>query len=698
MSVLSSRADTVSDGSALVKVSVPDGANIADAKVTLGSTDVTRQFERTNTTTMVGVITGLQAGQNDLAANAGGASTGLKLTNSTKNGPIFSGPQQATWLCRTADIVLPDGSSLGAATDSNCNAPTKVLFLYMPSGASAFKVLPTSADLPADLSKTTTSDGRLVNYIVRLETGTLNRAIYQIAVLFDPQKDKAPNPSGVFTAWNGKLIYTYGGGVGPGYNQSTSTGGVLNGFMLAKGYAVASSSVNVGGNYFNDVYSAEATSMVKERFIEEFGLPIYTMGFGGSGGSMQQYLIANNYPGLLDGINPSLSFPDLFTVVPPTHDCALLDRTFAGSSLTWTEDQKTAVAGFASWKNCNNGKGSSFASDFVNSYTWLAAKRVAPQPTLPNCALAIPDALIYDPVTNPTGVRCNIYDGQKTLLGVDPATGFAKRPWDNVGVQYGLKALNSGKISLDQFIDLNERVGGYDNDGNFQSPRSTANTDALNASYAYGRVNQMQNMAGVPIIDYRAYSETDPNVHDLVRSFMSRNRLIRANGSASNQIIWRAPESAPSPGPSPPQPVVDQVIATMDQWLMNIKRDTQPGTAAEKATRNKPSGLTDGCFDTTGKFISETADVNNSGQCGGMYPVHSDPRLVAGAPLTGDVLKCQLRAIQRNDYSGASDAQYARLNAVFSSGVCDFTKPSVGAAPLLSPWLTYTAPGVAKPL
>ena len=35
--------------------------------------------------------------------------------------------------------------------------------------------------------------------------------------------------------------------------------------------------------------------------------------------------------------------------------------------------------------------------------------------------------------------------------------GFANRPYDNVGVQYGLRALQSGTITAEQFVDLNEK-------------------------------------------------------------------------------------------------------------------------------------------------------------------------------------------------------------------------------------------------
>jgi hypothetical protein len=46
-----------------------------------------------------------------------------------------------------------------------------------------------------------------VPYIVRVETGVIDRAVYQIAALYDGQ---APSPLEPDTSWNGKLIYTFG--------------------------------------------------------------------------------------------------------------------------------------------------------------------------------------------------------------------------------------------------------------------------------------------------------------------------------------------------------------------------------------------------------------------------------------------------------------------------------------------------------
>ncbi len=81
----------------------------------------------------------------------------------------------------------------------------------------------------------------------------------------------------------------------------------------------------------------------------------------------------------------------------------------------------------------------------------------------------------YDPVTNPYGARGDVYDHTVNVYGKirnTPFHGdkrFAQRPLDNVGVQYGLKALNDGVITVDQFLDLNAMIGGFDIDFNHVS-------------------------------------------------------------------------------------------------------------------------------------------------------------------------------------------------------------------------------------
>jgi hypothetical protein len=69
-----------------------------------------------------------------------------------------------------------------------------------------------------------------------------------------------------------------------GWNRQSPTGGVEDNMMLRQGYAVASASLNVFGNNCNDLLASETMMMVKERFIEGYGAPEFTIGWGCSGG------------------------------------------------------------------------------------------------------------------------------------------------------------------------------------------------------------------------------------------------------------------------------------------------------------------------------------------------------------------------------------------------------------------------------
>ena len=126
--------------------------------------------------------------------------------------------------------------------------------------------------------------------------------------------------------------------------------------MLRQGYAVASSSLNVYGNNCNDVLAAETMMMVKERFIEAYGVPRHTIGWGCSGGSYQNHQIADNYPGLLDGIIPGCSFPDVgFGTVPMITDARLLDHYFQEkATVDYSLEEQRAVAGFLNLKTMAN--------------------------------------------------------------------------------------------------------------------------------------------------------------------------------------------------------------------------------------------------------------------------------------------------------------------------------------------------------
>ncbi|MFF4796668.1 DUF6351 family protein [Streptomyces sp. NPDC001276] len=65
-----------------------------------------------------------------------------------------------------------------------------------------------------------------------------------------------------------------------------------------------------------------------------------------------------------------------------------------------------------------------------------------------------------------------------------------------------------------------------------------------------------------------------------------------------------------------------------------------------------------------------------------MYPAYPTPRLVAGAPLTDDVVACRRKPVNSADYAvDFSTAELRRLREIFPTGVCDWSQGRIRAAP-----------------
>lgn len=625
------------------------------------------------------LLTALQAGNNLVRVETDAAAAALTLVNYPITGPIFSGPQQQPYLClhelapgrdgEKRRFAIGNGEFLDdSAMDGNCGITTRTDYVYKSTDTDAgFKALPSAGARPQDLAYTTTNENQNVPYIVRIETGSINRAIYQIALLHDPASG-VPNALAPSPQWNGRLVYTFGGGCEAGYFQGASTAGVLRDSMLAKGYAVASSTLNVnaqGG--CNDVLSAETAMMVKEHFIEAYGEPHYTMGNGGSGGAMQQLLIAGAYPGILDGLLPSMTFPDAVSYFTDAQECASLLRDYVNDpARNLDEETKNIIGGWSMWSTCEQSLGE-------------RPKRVGPD----DCSAEIPVAMEYHPQTNPSGIRCSIYDGMRNIFGeklyadVSAEREFARAPHDNVGVQYGLAALNAGRIDKALFLDLNENIGGWNIDVQAQPQRTEADEDAVRIAYQTGRVtNGAAGLSQVPIIDDRSYLDDIGNFHASVYSFVMRARMERDNGHANNYVVRRHNRD---------MDLADANLELMDRWLANIKADNSHSSTLEKIVRAKPADLQDDCYAANGERIIEEPNFdmtrlfdNTNSPCNKLFPPHAGLRLIAGGPLTNDILKCQLKEIDFADYAVEFTAEeQSRLAIIFPQGVCDWNKPGV---------------------
>ena len=666
--VLSSpRPDLVSGGDTLVEVRTPAGVAARDVELSVNGAVVDVLKPDAERGSLVGLVSGLRNGQNALQVTAtrrnGPAAAieraTLTVVNYPITGPIWSGPHLSPYECRTVE------SGLGPALDANCSAKTKVEYFYKsttpptgaarPGGASAFKPLPSGAR-PADVATTTTIDGKTVPYIVRVESGTINRSIYRIAVLDDP----AAGASGAWKpgpGWNRRLAVTFGGGAGTQYNQGTNQAeAALSDLYLARGFAFMASTELVNQQHGNAVLQGEKLMMLKEHFIEHYGVPKWTVGNGGSDCAIQRLLITQMYPGLLDGLQPTVSFPDSTL---HTADCGLLQNFFKTKTdaSKWSDEKREAVEGLS------KGTCASWERSFVPT---MKATNAA------GCALK--DAsLIYDPVKNPKGARCTINDMRVNIYGRDPKTGFARKPYDNVGIQYGLLGLNKGVLSVDEFLEVNEKIGGTNIDGDFTSARAVGDPIALRAVYASGLMNSGGGgLKNVPILNSRAYSDNRSDIHSRERDLTIRARLQKANGRTDNQVIWVS--GAQNGGPN----LAPHSLDVMTQWLDALAADPAP-LSPDKVVKHKPAEATDAYWNAQGAKIKETANWDPDTGYNKTYPLHLEPRLAAGAPIANDVIKCQLKPIRWSDYKVSfTSAQQARMKAIFPNGVCDYSKPGVG--------------------
>ena len=718
--VLSSPAEYVSGDDARVSVWVPL-VPIHKVEIRVNGEDVTDAFEPAGGPgKLEGVVTDLALGDNLLELGLEHRGIFLPvdevvLTNHPVSGPIFSGSQQEVFLC--ADDGDRANAELGPAIDEDCAVETVVSFKYRTTGGGWADYDP-DAPPPADLAQTTTMDGDTVDYIVRWERGTINRFIYSIAVLSPHEQDET-TPE--LSAWNERLIYYFQGGVGIGHYQGDpSRSRMLYDHGLGLGYAVAYSTGTKTGTHYNLELGGETAIMVKDRFVSAYGNPDYTVGVGGSGGGIQQYVYGQNHRGLIDAGVPQRSYPDMITQTIHTGDCELLERwidtqVFAGNPKWLDWENRTELQGM----NALNGFDNDFlpflppgyppgSSECVNGWRGLSPLVLNPLfGTAPG--ISLPEQI---------GTEWTHFADAINIYGV-AADGFAASTWDNVGVQYGLDALVSGFLGTDEFLDLNAQVGSWKNEpevvqegcpfiledcftdvsglppfpdiwpnvidpwswrnmalspdgGVTPAPRREADPGAIEAAYDRGHVNRGD--VQIPLIDVRDYLEDELDMHNSHQSFAARQRLLDFDGDASNQVIWFT-----EPGGFDPTPLAFEVI---DEWMRNLEARPWKGVAA-----SKPDAAVDTCFDADGTAIHAGDDAwagilddEPEGPCTLVMPPFFTSRIVAGAPITGDVFKCHLISVDDAIAAGFygdvvfDAAQRARLDAIFPTGVCDYSK------------------------
>ncbi|WP_307083817.1 DUF6351 family protein [Sphingomonas faeni] len=736
--ILSGRADMVTDGDALVEVVLPTGAVPANLRVAVGGRDQSSNFALRSNGRVTGLVSGLAAGANVIevtATNNSFAGARLTLTNAGINAPVLLSSHINPYICATPQpgtATVTNASGLSTApTDTQCTTRTETKLYYRTltaagTGGCAFVLpdpSPTAANpnptTPANscfqpyvtgttqaaLIATTTPIGvtAAVPYIVRVERGVINRGIYDLAVLFDPNRPwtfESPQPQ-----WAGKVVHNFGGSTGQPRFQARPNSSWVDDTALSRGYMVAVNSLTDSANNSNRVLVAETVMKMKEHIIEQYGELRGYIGNGASGGAINQNTVASIAPGLLDGLQIQLDFADSVTTAIEVSDCVQLVNFYAGPAWTGLMRQqglsqaqinakKTAINGHLDQLGCHSWSNAFGSANKPGNYQAVlvinAAGALFTSPTVTNnCRL--PAAQVYDPASNPGGIRCSDPDAAIAVWGTAPGTNRANQTNDNVGVQYGLKALQSGAITAEEFVTLNEGVGGSDADSNLIPQRSTADAEGLRIAYRAGILVSGTQVSRVPIIDQRTPDEQ--GIHYNWRSFSQRDRLARDNGgNFGNQVIWRS-----NGGIS----LASRSLVAMDTWLNAL--NAQAPKASTNAVRNqaqilaaKPAAAFDFCYLSTD--TSYSTQVRDFGICDSDPPlvIRSSPRQVAGGPRAEDILKCQLKALNFADYGNITftTEQQSRLRAVFAGGVCDWSRPGgVNQEPSVSPLNFAAGPG-----
>lgn len=706
---VSNRADLISGGDALIEVTLPEGLNAAPT-VTVNDSDVSAAFQRQASGNWLGYISNLELGDNQLVARVDDQAAQLILTNHPSGGPVFSGPQSQPWICAEtqahdgdADTPYVTASGLSAMpTDAQCNTAAEITHYYRTTEECGrdpadprriipcFKTYQASAN-PADVARVTLASGTEIPFIVRVERGAMNRGIYDIAVLDQPGTEWSPFADEA--TWNGKLVYSFGGGSGSPRRQLAPSSSALNEYALSKGYMVSVSNLTDQQLNSNKVVAAETVMMLKEHIAETYGRITFTIGSGCSGGSIMQLTMAGTYPGILDGIQPMCTYPDSYTTGMEITDCVLLDNyfstpEFASFTEGMNEEERAArralIEGHMDDKACG-----AWIRSFSTTNNPGNFKRSDAAPANNNCLL--PLNWVYDAGTNPDGVRCSGTDHDVNILGLTPGEDYARRYSDNTGVQYGLQLLQQGQMSAEEFVTLNEKIGGSDTDLGLVPNRIAADAEAMNIVYRSGMVTDPRQWAKTPIIDLRGNDNS--GIHMNWRAFAVRDRLDRVLGHHDNQIIWRY---GPGLAPPPESGLVELSLDTLDAWITAIKADRSDAPQEVKVIRNKPESAFDFCYigDDFSNKITDQAVCDADP----VLAYYSSPRQVAGGPLAEDVLKCALQPLDRSAYSVTfTDSQWQRLQATFADGVCDWSQPGVGMQPAI-PWQDYSTGDGGKPL
>lgn len=636
-------------------------------------------------------------------------------------------------------VEVRDGSGQLLGWSKDCDAETRFWYYAVDTDGGLHVVREHGEDpigsvedaLPpgVEVATTTTTDGDEVPYLVRHERGVINRFIYSVSMLATEQEVTEGQPGDPDNQlWNGRLLFQFQGGVGIGHSQGRydergARARAIKGDpdRLGMGYAVIYSTGTVTGDHYNLLVGGRTAVAVKDHFVATHGEPDYTVSLGGSGGGIQQYVYAQNHPELLDALVPQRSYPDMTTQTIHVGDCALLDRWMdleaedAGFWADW--DNREILQGLNSIEGYlgDNAEALNGAKDLLQAQLGIDLPRqTGSSECLEGWLGLLPLAMnpVYGDETNwellgdqVDQIERTHWDDAREAYGTDPATGYARVPWDNVGVQYGLRAVADGELTPEQFLEVNAEVGGWKDTpdmvaegvpfeelttvlgriaaergisvqevaiglatgaipfhelfdpwslrnamlspdgGDTPAPRRTGDLEAIANVYDSGLVFRGALPREIPIIEARDYLEHVLDMHNTHQSFAVRQRLLDGQGHHDGQVIWFLDTDDNGDGPT--DAFTHEALDTIAQWQANLAAD--PSLSVAEAA---PALAADRCLAADGTEIARgdgvwagILDDAPEGACAQAFELHSTSRIEAGGPISGDIYKCHLMSV-----------------------------------------------------
>lgn len=647
---------------------------------------------------------------------------------------LYSGPNQYPFYCMSqlsglgqpiVDNQVGEGIKI-YATDKNgkitdkvlgysrdCSLATKIEYFYRDTYNKQIKKLNLAKRPRNHRINKVEINNKLINEIYRVEHGTINRFIYVMAMLANPDKGRLDQ-----SYWNKRLIYQFQGGSGIGFRQGKESGRHIIGKrseQLKLGYAVITSSANKTSYTYNMLLAEDTARRVKHQFVSLYGKPLYTIGIGGSGGGLSQYLLGQNGTDLLDALMPLYSYPDMISQTIYALDCDLLNSFY-----NYKSDRPEI---FDNWKTRSAIEGMNALPKLKQEARFLTPVNQLLSGRWPSVPKGNSECIngwfgLSTFINNPRQgflrpyfstsvvkkVKWNYWEDLNSLFGRN-SNGFAKTTWDNVGVQYGLEALKNKVIDFATFIELNRKIGGWREQEKLKSEsismlpvvklplwltlwghhnitqprngvakRHHADIDAIDIAYRSGQV--FIGKLNLPTLDIRHYLEDELDMHHVSASFNTRLRIEDQRGNADNQIIWVSHKDY--------SPVV-KGFEVMDKWMLNLRQNPTQSVA-----QAKPQQLDDACFDSQGNIINQGWSVWDDkwngkprGACSKIYPMFSTVRIAAGATWEASIFKCHLQSIEQAIKNGvyaplSLASELDKLKATFPHGVCDYRKGDAG--------------------